>query len=957
MSAGVNQSAVGRKMNDRADSLFGRQRQEISVQTDRMFAGLMIFQWLAGIAAAVWISPKAWAGAASATHPHVWAALVLGGAITAFPVFLALRYPGGAFTRHVIAAGQMLMSALLIHLSGGRIETHFHIFGSLAFLAFYRDPRVLVTATAVVLIDHLWRGIYWPESVFGVASASVWRAFEHAGGVAFEDFFLIVYVRRSLREMRRNAEQHAQLEATNEVIEQAVTERTAELAAANVRLGREMAERKDAQMLAEHANKELTEFAYVVSHDLKAPLRGIGSLAGWLHKDYADKIDEDGREQLTLMLGRVNRMNALIDGILSYSRAGRAREGEMEVDLGRLVPNTIDLLAPPAHIRTEIVTPLPRVVMEPTKAQQLFQNLLSNAIKYMDKPQGHVRVSCEAEDDGFWRFSVADNGPGIEEKYFERIFQLFQTLAPRDSVEGTGVGLALAKKSLNWRAVAFGSSPRPAAGRPSTSPCQRHPTAHPTHEIRPICPARRRRPRGRHDRAPLAARTRGAQSPPSRHRWRGGARLSARSRELPPRAHPARHQYAADERHRIPRTHEGRPRALFHPGGGAHHLQGRERSLQYLQQKRRRLHGEAGGLRPIRGGDAQDPRLLDAERNRPLTPLPMSAPLSILLIEDDFVDQMTFTAHVAAEKLPYQVQVAGSIAEARQLLKSCAFDLIIADYQLGDGTSFDLFDVLETKLVIFATGAGDEEIAARAMRLGVRDYLIKDPERKYLKLLSYRVDSVMRQWRSEQALRESEERYRELFESASDLIQSVAMDGSILFVNPAWRTAMGYSEEEVRELKLMDLIHPSSLAHCMEMFHRVMRGDTVGNVEAVFVTREGREIIVEGNASCHFENGKPVSTRAIFRDITERKRAEQALQAANEELKTALAEVKQLQGILPICMYCKKIRDDGDYWHEVEAYVRQRTEAEFSHGICPDCFAQWKASHEAGGKTFGARTI
>ena len=446
MSAGVNQSAVGRKMNDRADSLFGRQRQEISVQTDRMFAGLMIFQWLAGIAAAVWISPKAWAGAASATHPHVWAALVLGGAITAFPVFLALRYPGGAFTRHVIAAGQMLMSALLIHLSGGRIETHFHIFGSLAFLAFYRDPRVLITATVVVLADHLWRGIYWPESVFGVASASVWRAFEHAGWVAFEDFFLIVYVRRSLREMRRNAEQHAQLEATNEVIEQAVTERTAELAAANVRLGREMAERKDAQMLAEHANKELTEFAYVVSHDLKAPLRGIGSLAGWLHKDYADKIDEDGREQLTLMLGRVNRMNALIDGILSYSRAGRAREGEMEVDLGRLVPNTIDLLAPPAHIRTEIVTPLPRVVMEPTKAQQLFQNLLSNAIKYMDKQQGHVRVSCEAEDDGFWRFSVADNGPGIEEKYFERIFQLFQTLAPRDSVEGTGVGLALAKK-------------------------------------------------------------------------------------------------------------------------------------------------------------------------------------------------------------------------------------------------------------------------------------------------------------------------------------------------------------------------------------------------------------------------------------------------------------------------------------------------------------------------------
>jgi signal transduction histidine kinase len=196
----------------------------------------------------------------------------------------------------------------------------------------------------------------------------------------------------------------------------------------------------------EHANRELTEFAYVVSHDLKAPLRGIGSLASWLQKDYADKIDAEGRQQLDMMVGRVSRMNGLINGILAYSRAGRLNDGAVEVDLASLVPNTIDLLDPPPHIRVEVVSPLPRVVMEPTKAQQLFQNLLSNAIKYMDKPQGHVRVGCEAGQNGSWHFSVADNGPGIEEKYFEKIFQLFQTLAPRDSVEGTGVGLALVKK-------------------------------------------------------------------------------------------------------------------------------------------------------------------------------------------------------------------------------------------------------------------------------------------------------------------------------------------------------------------------------------------------------------------------------------------------------------------------------------------------------------------------------
>lgn len=335
----------------------------------------------------------------------------------------------------------------------------------------------------------------------------------------------------------------------------------------------------------------------------------------------------------------------------------------------------------------------------------------------------------------------------------------------------------------------------------------------------------------------------------------------------------------------------------------------------------------------------------------------MSDPISILFIEDDIVDQMAFTALVQSEKLPYQVQIAGSISEARQLLKSCVFDLVITDYQLRDGTSFELFDILGSKLVIFATGAGDEETAAEALHLGVRDYLIKDPERKYLKLLPHRVRSVMGQWHAEQALMESEERYRELFESASDLIQGVALDGSILFVNRAWREAFGYSEAEVRRLKLMDIIHPSSLTHCMETFHRVVSGVPADNVEAVFVTREGREIILEGNATCHFVDGKPASTRAIFRDITEKKQAEEVLRRTNEELRAALDEVKQLQGLLPICMYCKKIKDDGEQWQEVEHYVRQRTEARFTHGVCPCCMNEWKTAFDAGLTTFGARSI
>jgi signal transduction histidine kinase len=198
-----------------------------------------------------------------------------------------------------------------------------------------------------------------------------------------------------------------------------------------------------AELLA--ANRELSEFAYVVSHDLKAPLRGISSLASWLITDCGDKLGAEGREQLNLIGSRVCRLSALIDAILAYSRAGRSRDDRMPVALAPLVQNTIDLLMPPPHIQVLVLDALPALTIEAVKVQQVFQNLLSNAVDFMDKPQGRVTVSCVRED-AVWRFSVADNGPGIEERHFTRIFQLFQTLASRDERERTGVGLALVKK-------------------------------------------------------------------------------------------------------------------------------------------------------------------------------------------------------------------------------------------------------------------------------------------------------------------------------------------------------------------------------------------------------------------------------------------------------------------------------------------------------------------------------
>ena len=215
-----------RERNDAADRslrLFRAMSQANARRTDRLFAILLALQWLGGIVAAVVVSPRAWAGSQSEVHIHLWAAIFLGGVIAGLPVVLALAMPGRIITRHVIAVGQMLVSALLIHLCGGRIETHFHVFDSLAFLAFYRDWRVLITATVVVAVDHFGRGIYWPQSIFGVATSSPLRALEHAGWVIFEDIFLIRACLIGVSEMQLVAQRQAQLETNNEAILQTVS--------------------------------------------------------------------------------------------------------------------------------------------------------------------------------------------------------------------------------------------------------------------------------------------------------------------------------------------------------------------------------------------------------------------------------------------------------------------------------------------------------------------------------------------------------------------------------------------------------------------------------------------------------------------------------------------------------------------------------------------------------------
>ncbi len=197
----------------------------------------------------------------------------------------------------------------------------------------------------------------------------------------------------------------------------------------------------------EKRNAELDQFAYIVSHDLKAPLRAIANLSQWIEEDLEDKLTEDTRHQMDLMRSRVYRMEALINGVLEYSRVGRLRTELEVVDVEALLAEVIDSLAPPPGFTVKVMPGMPTLITERLLLEQVFANLISNGIKHNHRPNGKIVISGEDKTD-FYEFAVADDGPGIAPEFHEKVFVIFQTLEPRDKVENTGVGLAIVKKII-----------------------------------------------------------------------------------------------------------------------------------------------------------------------------------------------------------------------------------------------------------------------------------------------------------------------------------------------------------------------------------------------------------------------------------------------------------------------------------------------------------------------------
>ena len=430
---------------ERAESIFAHNFVQLHRRIDRGFLWLLLAQWVFAILVALVLSPLAWEGRRSAIHLHVQVAVLFGGLLNALPIALIFLRPGWSGTRCAIALVQMLWSALLIHLTGGRIETHFHVFGSLAFLAAYGDLRVLLIATATVTADHFARGLLWPESVYGTTDASWWRFLEHAGWVIFEVGILALSGARAVAMYRELAEREARLESAHADVERIVVERTEEL--------------RTATHAAQAASRAKSEFLANMSHEIRTPMN---SVLGFTDILLDTPLSDEQRDHVETIHRSGDTLLKIINDILDFSKM-EARKLTIErapFDLRKVALDASELLRPAATqkglaLTLQVAEDVPRdLVGDAGRVRQVLLNLIGNAIKFT--AAGHVTVEIEwmrargASDRDEVRCTVTDTGIGIPPDKYELLFQEFSQADGSTTREfgGTGLGLTISKRLL-----------------------------------------------------------------------------------------------------------------------------------------------------------------------------------------------------------------------------------------------------------------------------------------------------------------------------------------------------------------------------------------------------------------------------------------------------------------------------------------------------------------------------
>ncbi len=313
--------------------------------------------------------------------------------------------------------------------------------------------------------------------------------------------------------------------------------------------------------------------------------------------------------------------------------------------------------------------------------------------------------------------------------------------------------------------------------------------------------------------------------------------------------------------------------------------------------------------------------------------------IHLLLVEDDDVDSEAMERHIQKAGLPYDLKVASTEDEAIEALSSFVFDIVLLDYNLQTTTGLDLLPKVGDTPAIFLTGSGSEEIAIEAMRQGACDYLVKDPDRNYLKVLPFTVKNVLNRKETEMQFKNSEERFRALTENTNDLTVIFDTKRIIKYINPAIKNTFDYSTEEVTGKSILDFIHPDNVRTVNKMIDQAIAnfGKAITLDDFCAQHKDGSWLYLTGDI-IHMPDVSSINgIVGNFKDITLRNQIEKEREELIKDLQEALENIKTLSGLLPICSHCKKIRDDDGYWNSLESYFQKYSEVTFSHGMCLEC--------------------